>query len=243
MSRRIRALVVLAVIAAVIVGLHLAARLGLRGPTGLSSSELSAWFDDPVAMIATITRWMALVLAYYLFAAVAALALTEPNLDEEPTGIRRFVPSGMASAIGLALGLTATAGPAALHMVSTSPATTLDPPQSLTLTTIDEPLMLDEQPAGPTVNPADHSGSVLSSAPAPELWEVRTGDSMWLIAEETLTDDLHGDEEITEETIAAYWRVLIEANQDRLIEPGNPDLILPGQELILPPISRGQVAN
>ena len=44
---------------------------------------------------------------------------------------------------------------------------------------------------------------------------------------------------MTDETIAAYWRVVIEANLDRLVEPGNPDLIMPGQEIVLPPITRG----
>ncbi len=243
MNRRLRALSILAAIAVVIVALHLASRFGLRGPTGLSGGELSGWFDDPVALVATIARWIALALAYYLFVAVAVLALTDPEPDGEATGIRRFVPPGMASVIGVALGLTATAGPAVMHMASTGPATSLSPPQSLTLSTVDEPLVLDEQVEAETINPADHTGTVHTSAPAPELWEVRTGDSMWLIARETLADDLPAGEDITDQTVAAYVDVLVEANLDRLVEPGNPDLILPGQELVLPPISRGTVGN
>lgn len=239
MNRRIRALGALAAIAVVIVALHLASRFGLRGPTGLSRAELSDWFDDPVALIATIVRWIALALAYYLFVAVAVLALTEPDPDNAATGIRRLVPPGMASVVGVALGLTATAGPAVIHMASTGPATSLNPPQSLTLSTLDDPLVLDEQSEAETINPADHTGTIHTSAPAPELWEVRTGDSMWLIARETLADDLPAGENITDQTVAAYVDVLVEANLDRLVEPGNPDLILPGQELVLPSISRG----
>ena len=34
--------------------------------------------------------------------------------------------------------------------------------------------------------------------------------------------------------ITRYWRTLVEANRDRLVVPGNPDLVLPGQELALP---------
>lgn len=239
-SPRVRALFVLAAIALVIVALHVVSRFGLRGPTGLTSNELSAWFDDPVTAVATIARWVGLALAYYLFVAVATLALNKYDPSEAPTGIRRLVPSGMASAIGLALGLTATAGPAAMHMASTGSATSLNPPESLTLTVIDDPLVLKEsRPDRPPLKLVDRLAPDLESAPAPEIWHVRNGDSMWLIAEETLTDDMPANEEVSDETVAAYWRVLIEANQDRLIEPGNPDLILPGQELILPPIARG----
>jgi nucleoid-associated protein YgaU len=35
--------------------------------------------------------------------------------------------------------------------------------------------------------------------------------------------------------VGRYWRRLIDANRDRLVDPGNPDLLLPGQELVLPP--------
>lgn len=240
MTRRIRALAVLVAVAVVIVALHAASRLGLRGPTGLSGGELSTWFDDPVEVVATIARWVALALAYYLFVAVAMLAIVEHDPDNEPTGIRRFVPPGMASIIGVALGLSATAGPAMMHMASTGPATSLQPPETLTLSTIDEPLVLDEQTVDSSpVNPADHVGGVHVSAPAPEEWVVRTGDSLWRIARETLGEDQPGTEDISDHTIAAYVDVLVEANLDRLVEPGNPDLILPGQELVLPPISRG----
>ena len=34
--------------------------------------------------------------------------------------------------------------------------------------------------------------------------------------------------------VIAYWRRLVEANRGRLLDPGNPDLLVPGQELVLP---------
>jgi nucleoid-associated protein YgaU len=40
--------------------------------------------------------------------------------------------------------------------------------------------------------------------------------------------------------VAAYWLVLIEANRDRLVVADNPDLLYPGQVLVLPPpVGRG----
>ena len=66
-----------------------------------------------------------------------------------------------------------------------------------------------------------------------DVWEI-----MLNAPEETLLDERDGEAStaISDEDIAGYWRILIAANQDRLIEPGNPDLILPGQELTLPPV-------
>jgi nucleoid-associated protein YgaU len=37
-----------------------------------------------------------------------------------------------------------------------------------------------------------------------------------------------------EREVARYWRRLVEANRDRLVDPGNPDLLRPGQTLTLP---------
>ena len=34
--------------------------------------------------------------------------------------------------------------------------------------------------------------------------------------------------------MAAYWRRLIEANRGRLVDPDDPDLVLPGQRFVLP---------
>lgn len=68
---------------------------------------------------------------------------------------------------------------------------------------------------------------------APELEEVtvKDGDNFWSLAEAQLTSDAH---QPTADEVAPYWQDMIEANRDRLVEPGNPDLILPGQQLCVP---------
>jgi nucleoid-associated protein YgaU len=33
-----------------------------------------------------------------------------------------------------------------------------------------------------------------------------------------------------------YWAQLVDANRDRLVDPDDPDLLLPGQVLVLPPV-------
>ena len=53
---------------------------------------------------------------------------------------------------------------------------------------------------------------------------VAPGDSFWSIAA-----DEAGDRDLV-----GYWRALIEANRDRLVDPTNPDLLYPDQVLVLP---------
>ena len=65
-----------------------------------------------------------------------------------------------------------------------------------------------------------------------ETWTVDCGDHLWLIAEEVLADaagSVPDDDMVTD-----YWLTLIAANQDRLVAPDNPDLLLPGQVLAIP---------
>jgi len=73
--------------------------------------------------------------------------------------------------------------------------------------------------------------------PAPEgaqrTWAVRSGEHLWGIAERVLAegrDQPPGDDEV-----ARYWEQLIEVNRARLADPGNPDLVYPGQVFLVPP--------
>lgn len=62
---------------------------------------------------------------------------------------------------------------------------------------------------------------------------VERGDSFWTLAAGVVEEKLGS--EPTNRVIADYWLILIEANRDRLVHPNNPDLIYPGQTLVLPP--------
>lgn len=69
-------------------------------------------------------------------------------------------------------------------------------------------------------------------------WRVAPGDHLWGIAEATLRSAEGGDADLVDErTVARYWLRLIEDNRDRLVDPSNPDLILPGQEFRLPEVA------
>lgn len=64
---------------------------------------------------------------------------------------------------------------------------------------------------------------------------VRSGESLWRIASHRL--QVVFDRPPTDAEIVPYWRELIAVNRDRLPDRDDPDLILPGQELLLPPVA------
>lgn len=64
---------------------------------------------------------------------------------------------------------------------------------------------------------------------------VRSGESLWRIASHRLARSF--GRAPTDAEIVPYWRELIEMNRDRLPDRDDPDLILPGQELLLPPVA------
>jgi len=61
---------------------------------------------------------------------------------------------------------------------------------------------------------------------------VQPGDNLWTISEDRLGSDL--GREPTDAEVAPYWDKVIDANRDHFIQPGNPNLIHPGQTIVLP---------
>jgi nucleoid-associated protein YgaU len=104
-------------------------------------------------------------------------------------------------------------------------------------------------PPPPGASPAGHDpasrtqarpASPATALPAPGLpaidptrWVVEPGDSLWAIAEE-VTRRLDGSSP-GERAVSRYWQRLIGANRHDLIDPDNPDLLVPGQRLVVPP--------
>jgi nucleoid-associated protein YgaU len=63
---------------------------------------------------------------------------------------------------------------------------------------------------------------------------VLRGDSLWSIAAEQVRAAL--DRSPTDHEVGRYWVQLVEENRSRLAS-GDPDLILPGEILRLPPLA------
>ena len=94
--------------------------------------------------------------------------------------------------------------------------------------------------AGPSAVPpppvsialADLAAVAAPSVPEPSLYTVKPGDSFWSIADVAISAHLGRPPSIAE--IGSYWRRLVGANSDRLVHAGVPDLIFPGQQMVLP---------
>lgn len=80
--------------------------------------------------------------------------------------------------------------------------------------------------------PTEHLQPV--NEPAADEVTVKHGDHFWRIAENTLADAW--ERQPNTEEASSYWRQVIAINQDRLLPPGDPDLIYPGQVLRLPAV-------
>lgn len=95
--------------------------------------------------------------------------------------------------------------------------------------------------ASPTSSTASASSASSASPsptdepdPPPATHTVRPGESLWRIASARLAQE-HGRDPSDAEVVP-YWRELIERNRERLPDRDDPDLILPGQELLLPAV-------
>jgi len=88
---------------------------------------------------------------------------------------------------------------------------------------------VDADTPAPTATP-EPSGSAPDAA---SIVVVERNDNLWTISEERLEDDLGRD--ATDPEVGPYWLEVIDANQDRYVQPGNPNVIHLGQVLVLPP--------
>lgn len=66
-------------------------------------------------------------------------------------------------------------------------------------------------------------------------WTVGPGDDFWSIAEAVVAR--RSDRPVP--SVGRYWAALLNANRDRLPVPGDPNLLFPGDRILLPPLGRG----
>ena len=84
-------------------------------------------------------------------------------------------------------------------------------------------------PSDATVPPTTNLET--ATATPPEVHVVENGDNLWDIAETTVEDRV--GHHPTAREVAPAWAEIIELNRDTYVEPGNPNLILPGQVIKL----------
>jgi nucleoid-associated protein YgaU len=244
MKRRLGLLVVLAGLVASVALLH---RLGPEFP-------LSSLSQGPFEVaLGAIARLVGLAIAYWLLGSSVLLILARLTairpairavswLTWRP--IRRLIETSVASSLVLALSTgpaTASVAPGYVPVpagdptttttaATTTPATTTVPEAPSTLLppvpiTISEPVDTYYLP----IEAPRHVVEVATLDPLEVT--VRAGDSIWLLAERRMRE-LRGPE-VSDAQVAPYWLAVIAANRTR-IRSGDPDLIFPGEVLILP---------
>lgn len=236
----------------------------LAVPSILETPEWRAWLaskDGPTIFFAVL-RLFTLAIAWYLSGTIAvgtvahlvrsARLLAIANLMALPT-VRRTLQAAFGAGLAAA---SLTAGSSSVASVPPPVATAVAParlapaaeqPPQQPVPSI-PPLRARTDPRSRAA--VDHAaraqpesleepGPATPTAdvePSRATWTVQPGDHLWSIAERTLArawERQPSDDETT-----AYWQRLIARNRPVLTDPGNPDLILPGQVFELPEISR-----
>ncbi len=214
-------------------------------PLPTSTETLSSWFAETSPAAGSLAVLRATVMALAAYALTVLLLELVGSVCPGPSVIRVrncWVRPAVCRVLLASSGITVTAAASFPSVAAAAtaglpdeeaPVTVLGPAtgdlEETTLTRLDEP-----EPDLPPTEPAEDPTVAAADTPPPaaEAWTVSAGDHLWQIAEETLVD--HGSEAVSEDQITAYWLTLIEANRSRLVDPENPDLILPGQQLTLP---------
>jgi hypothetical protein len=189
--------------------------------------------------------WLALSTVLYLLASLSRVpaALHVTGWAAIPF-VRRLVDRAVAGvlAASLSLPLAASAGVAPGYVPvpagDESPAPPVPEPAPITTTTgsaasppirppTTDPLFVPVGPEGSAATTPSTTDAGLSEV------VVRPGDHMWKLAEDRLAAVL--GRPVTDSEIAPYWLRVIGANLGT-IRSGDPDLIFPGEVLVLPPI-------
>lgn len=91
-----------------------------------------------------------------------------------------------------------------------------------------------DPPAGPAPSPTAGPTPPTSPVSDERTVTVASGDHFWALASDDLAQHLRrapSDVEVVE-----HWRSVVDANRDRLVVADNPDLLVPGQQVVLPPV-------
>jgi nucleoid-associated protein YgaU len=232
----------IAFVAAALAALH-AAGHGPLAPPPLDGGRLALqeWLDQrgPAAASFAVLRMAAVVLGWYLLGTtLASTVLRLVNAGRAASlaealalpAVRRLTRA--AAGVGLAAGALAVTGgltaPARPALAGEAGAVTMrrlpDPGPMPTMRRLgDEPMATTTTTVVPP--PVE---------PPPATWTVRPGDHFWRIAEEVLTESWHRPP--TDEEVTPYWARLVDHNRPGLADPDDPDLLFPGQQIvILPP--------
>lgn len=196
---------------------------------------VAEWLDrvGPVVAAMALVRVAALASAVILLLVwVASAAAEAAGAVRVAAWLERLLPPLVRRVLGGVAGVGAV-GSALVAVAPGSAPSAADPPAGgavvATMSVVD-PDAEREDDAEVTMRVEAPPAASPASPGAADEWVVEPGDSFWSIAEEVVAERLGrpaGDDEV-----APYWARLVEANRPTLVT-GDPDLIFPGQRLVL----------
>lgn len=226
--------------------LHGTGRGDLAAPPIGSLGELTAWFDgtEPATAVFAVVRLVALAGAWYLLAVLllgtlarlfgagwytrAADAVTVPVVRRAVVGL-------------LGVGVLPPVDDAATPTETLVVLDAAVPPDTETLIVLDDTASGDGGATLSWIPPRKARTPVaVPNLDAAETWVIEPGEHLWGIAETHLADRW-GRPPTTPE-ITRYWRTVIDHNRTRLLNPADPDLVVPHQIIELPPPGPGPVS-
>jgi hypothetical protein len=218
-----------ATVAGMLLALH--GPLAPDAPTGWTISALHqyvAGHGPDTAVMAVV--WLAAMAGAWYLAVVTALGIVARLLRAAATVdvLDRLTVPVVRRMLGTWLAVSAVATPAASAWAASGPARAAAPVVMVLETSTTAPVTMVLETAPPA--PATPAPPI---PVAPEAGEhvVQAGEHFWSIAESELA---RGGHTPTTREVARYWQTLVTANQSRLRVPSNPDLLYPGQRLVLP---------
>lgn len=245
---------------ALVVALH---ALGRSDGFGIEWSNLSTWFEstsfeDAFGVVVLV---VALLIAYWLL--VSTLAYLAASVAGRPGAlgavswltlppVRRLVSRAVALSLAastvagsLSSAVAGGAGSAPVVAEVDQSGTFFPPGATRAPEGGDQPGIVVPPHLEPESAPAGHDPEPdqRPSVPVEPVVDgsvghpvtVRHGDHLWGLAERHLAEVL-GRSDLGEHEIARYWVSVIEANRET-IRSGNPDLIYPGEVLVLPAVT------
>jgi nucleoid-associated protein YgaU len=168
--------------------------------------------------------WVRHLLQSALGLGLATAAVTGATMNYRPTG-----PAVIRTTIMAAVPLASVTREPASESVAAEPATQAAEPVSYPLAAERTTRAADPLPPALGFVPALETSVPQASA---DTYVVRPGDHFWTIAEQVIARAW--GRAPTEAEIMPFWQQLVEVNRSNLIDPGNADLILPGQALTIP---------
>ena len=215
---------------------------GVAAPPLAQPGEVLDWARQrqPDEAVVAVLRLAGLGIGWYLLVVTAAalvahllrLARLAAAVDALTVpAVRRLLATAMGLSISTA-SLTGSVGTAWAADDGPPVETMRRLPDDAAVAQASPPVTMRRLPQAPAVAVPGPAPAGPAPAPGRPSWTVRPGDHFWAVAERVLAEAWQRNPSDAE--VSSYWRALIAANHDRLRDRRNPDLLFPGQVLVVP---------